>query len=482
MTRHFITVALVIFCSSLLVFYFNHISSVSDFVNEPLAKEGYLQPNTSRASQITSQIPAKLTMVEKAQIHVKDFESSQSTYLEQAKSRYKLKYGRNTPSGYDKWFVFAQKHKCLIDEYDVLQQDIDPFYRLLTPEQFRERITLLSKHMTFLVRFSVKNGVFEATRSATGSSLAQIIDKFTPYLPDMEMLINDLDEPRFLFNSKHDHLSSHPETFQWESPKDNDHYQYMLKHCEVRSKVNGPVLNKFHGFTINPDTKLYSRELFPIFSSTKLNACFADIITPSWYYFKNEHAKVDPVAWKDKKPVMFWRGTTTGGRSHDKTYMNYHRHRLVNLTTNNPNYDIAFMGALQCEASMCDDMKKRYRFADSVSFEKMMAHKYLIDVDGNSFSQRFVSFLRSNSLVFKMTIFNEYFDSWIQPFIHYIPIAIDYSDLNDKLKWAMENDEEAQQITINAQEFTKRFLTQGQMECYLYLALLEVARLRNENR
>ncbi|KAJ1553725.1 capsule-associated protein CAP1, partial [Nowakowskiella sp. JEL0078] len=300
-------------------------------------------------------------------------------------------------------------------------------------------------------------------------------------LPDMEMFINELDEPRILFNPKKE-MQQNPEAVRWDMPSDADHYDYMLKHCEVQNRLNGPILNNFHGFTINPDTKYYTNDILPLFSESKLSACFADIIVPSNYYFRKENNMVDSVSWKDKKPVMFWRGSTTGGKSFSQSYVNYHRQRLVNITSNSTNYDVAFTAAIQCLQPICEEMKKKYRFTQRVLFKDMMSYKYLIDVDGNTFSQRYTSFLKSNSLVFKMTLFDEYFDGWLKPFVHYIPVSIDFSDLEEKLKWAMENDDEAQQITLNAQLFTKRFLTQGQMECYLYLTLLEIARLGNEER
>ena len=41
--------------------------------------------------------------------------------------------------------------------------------------------------------------------------------------------------------------------------------------------------------------------------------------------------------------------------------------------------------------------------------------------------------MSSNSLVFKSTIFPEWWTDRIQPWVHYVPVQVDYSDLYDVL-------------------------------------------------
>ena len=97
--------------------------------------------------------------------------------------------------------------------------------------------------------------------------------------------------------------------------------------------------------------------------------------------------------------------------------------------------------------------------------------------DGNTFSGRFFAFLFSGSLVFKPTAFTEYFRDWLKPYVHYIPVEMDLSDLESKVQWALEHDAEAKQIAMNGQKFAEAHLQESQMHCYTYLLLLEMARL-----
>jgi mevalonate pyrophosphate decarboxylase len=56
--------------------------------------------------------------------------ASQSKNLKQARARYILKNNRPPPPNFDKWFKFARENKCLIDDYDQIHRDFEPFYRI----------------------------------------------------------------------------------------------------------------------------------------------------------------------------------------------------------------------------------------------------------------------------------------------------------------------------------------------------------------
>ncbi|KAJ7666367.1 lipopolysaccharide-modifying protein, partial [Mycena rosella] len=101
--------------------------------------------------------------------------------------------------------------------------------------------------------------------------------------------------------------------------------------------------------------------------------------------------------------------------------------------------------------------------------------KYAVDVDGNTFSGRFQGLLRSGSLVFKSMIFEEYFNDWIRPFEHYVPVKVDLSDLVEKIAWANAHPQEARLIQQRGMEIARRVLTDDQNDCYFSAALLEWA-------
>lgn len=77
------------------------------------------------------------------------------------------------------------------------------------------------------------------------------------------------------------------------------------------------------------------------------------------------------------------------------------------------------------------------------------------------------------------TVFEEYFNDWIRPYEHYIPVKPDLSDLVEKVHWAIEHDDEARRIQETGKLFTERVMTDSQNDCYFAAMLLEWARLQN---
>ena len=77
--------------------------------------------------------------MEDAEVEFKRKLSSQSKTLKAAVTEYKRRYKRVPPKGFDQWFKFAQQNDVkMIDEYDCLVQDLEPFWEL-SGEEIRRR-------------------------------------------------------------------------------------------------------------------------------------------------------------------------------------------------------------------------------------------------------------------------------------------------------------------------------------------------------
>ena len=46
----------------------------------------------------------------------------------------------------------------------------------------------------------------------------------------------------------------------------------------------------------------------------------------------------------------------------------------------------------------------------------------------------------------------------LKPYVHYIPIKHDLSNLIEQINWALSNDSKAKQIAKNGQDFAKKYL------------------------
>ena len=68
----------------------------------------------------------------------------QSKTLDGAVTEYRRRYKREPPKDFDKWWDFVQKYNVtMVDEYDILMEDLGPFYEL-SGEEIRRRVDHVS--------------------------------------------------------------------------------------------------------------------------------------------------------------------------------------------------------------------------------------------------------------------------------------------------------------------------------------------------
>ena len=91
--------------------------------------------------------------------------------------------------------------------------------------------------------------------------------------------------------------------------------------------------------------------------------------------------------------------------------------------------DAAFVKAVATESYPGGEeaLERDHRFGDTVPLGRHWSYKYLIDMDGMSYSGRFLAFLASDSVPLKSTVYEEFFSDWIQPW--YATSVFAYSDL-----------------------------------------------------
>ena len=222
-------------------------------------------------------------------------------------------------------------------------------------------------------------------------------------------------------------------------------------------------------------------KLLPVLSFCKKD-CYKDILIPVPASLPNFK---DNVSWESKEKKLVWRGSTTGTKTSHKTLFELsHRYRLVNWARDYKKYvweylgiavDIELSAVIQCDGN-CEEFKKK-TVMSRLSYDEQFKSKYLIVVDGNGWTFRFPTFLGSNSLILYNGVYNVWFSKLIKPYVHYLPIKADYSDLIEQLEYAKNHDDEMKKIAENARSFVEEFLTPNTTACYLGLMLIEYADL-----
>ena len=88
--------------------------------------------------------------------------------------------------------------------------------------------------------------------------------------------------------------------------------------------------------------------------------------------------------------------------------------------------------------------------------ELVSTYKYVLDIAGNGYSGRLSYLLFSNRpLLFVERDHVQYFVKDLEPYVHYVPVKRDLSDLIHQIQWMKNNEEKCKEIARNAQDFAK---------------------------
>ena len=194
------------------------------------------------------------------------------------------------------------------------------------------------------------------------------------------------------------------------------------------------------------------------------------IAIPDFYQLeRNDHLHVflpvseasQKINWEEKKGVAFWRGSSTGqpilesGETvHDA--LRLARFKLAYLSNAYPYLlDAKITHFVQVPWMLTSQLKEFYREGMKVPHLHHLNYKYLVSVDGNSCSwMRVPWILVSNSLLIKQETYDfQWFYPAMKPYVHYVPVKMDLSDLVEKVEWCKENDEIVKEISKRATEF-----------------------------
>ena len=170
------------------------------------------------------------------------------------------------------------------------------------------------------------------------------------------------------------------------------------------------------------------------------------------------------VSWEQRAEKVCWRGDPRRG-----TY----RDVLVQLSQKLP--ELIDAGFINVPPELAMFVKPR------ISYEEQMIHKYLPVLDGIMCAYPGYQWrLLSESLTLKQDSAQiQWFYRALLPYVHYLPFRRNLSDLVEKVNWARAHDEECKQIAQNAKKFVLNNLLYDDIYRYLYLALMEYAKLQD---
>jgi len=163
-----------------------------------------------------------------------------------------------------------------------------------------------------------------------------------------------------------------------------------------------------------------------------------------------ESKKANDTPWDQKKNSMIWRGGCNW------LYKNNPRKIRLNFVeryyASNPEVDILF------KVNHPDCLQYEFNtnyYGQGLNYEEHLQYKYLLSLEGNDVATGLKWQLASSSVVFMHPPTKEAYamEALLQPYVHYIPVKEDASDVLTQVQWARENDEKAKWISAQATKY-----------------------------
>jgi hypothetical protein len=105
--------------------------------------------------------------------------------------------------------------------------------------------------------------------------------------------------------------------------------------------------------------------------------------------------------------------------------------------------------------------------AEELPAEAFVRYKYLVSVDGVASAwKRVPTILASRSVLLLQHRWNQYFYPGLTPWVHYVPLKDDISDLVERYEWLLTHQLDAKRIADNGKEFAKEILQPTALERY----------------
>jgi hypothetical protein len=162
------------------------------------------------------------------------------------------------------------------------------------------------------------------------------------------------------------------------------------------------------------------------------------------------------VPWYEKRPAAVWRGVTTGACP--GTADEFERHPRTQLVMRwhscaNPSIDVGYSGIVQGKDSMKPFVKGK------MPIPAQLKHQFVISVEGNDVATNLKWVLASNSVpVMPPPRYETWLlESQLRPWVHYVPVKADFSNLADVLEWCKKRPRMCHDIAQNGRRYIAPF-------------------------
>lgn len=241
-----------------------------------------------------------------------------------------------------------------------------------------------------------------------------------------------------------------------------------INECEIPKHLNPDQYTLITENTTSTKVVTYlndTKEIFKFLKNYKVICIFGDVMTNDKY---NCFAKCRLLDYPNKKILLklnykrhwgdfnkvldndinffekinkvIWRGTLKTGKR---------KNILQKFILENKNENIDF--------KECNPGSNKYR----MEIEDQLKHKFLFSIEGNDVATNLKWVLSSNSCVLMalpIKCCTWLMEDVLRPYVHYVPIKDDLSDLEEQYNWCMKNLEICNKIAQNGKKYIQMFL------------------------
>ncbi len=173
--------------------------------------------------------------------------------------------------------------------------------------------------------------------------------------------------------------------------------------------------------------------------------------------------------WHERQDTIVWRGSTTGIRAtfpdEDFTAPGVlPRIRMCALLKSVPLVDAKIYQCVQTEDAALQEHRLRSGglFGDWIPMRNWIDRKYAIDIDGNAnaWSNLFTRLLLGCCVIKVASQNRQWYYDRLVPWVNYIPVRHDLSDLADVISWCRDHAADCARIAAGGQQLAK-YMTIG---------------------
>jgi hypothetical protein len=169
--------------------------------------------------------------------------------------------------------------------------------------------------------------------------------------------------------------------------------------------------------------------------------------------FRHFHMPADATAFADKRPAVVWRGDLNNPK----------RTRFIDAVR-----DLPFCDAGSHKPNAPAEYSKPF-----LSISQQLRYRYIVSLEGNDVATNLKWILNSTSLcLMPPPTYETWFaEKQLEAGVHYVPLAPDFADITDKVRYFEQHPAEARRIIAAANAYCRQFSNEQDEQAISLLVL-----------